>query len=302
MNTPTDPVADNGQQWWLSNQGKPTGPHSEAFLLAGLKTGTISPQTYVCSVGGQEWKRLSEWPAFASACSVAAAPPPPPPPEDSPATAPAAWNPRTIGWLGLLFSPVWMGIMAAINARRLRTSLPFWRPVAIGVGATALDIVVSACLFDSFIFDLVLYLGTIGLIWFRDLASQVPVFDRGQAERKREASWLVPGLVGSPLALFVLFNFFVYPLLPSSSPKSGTDASSNTFFTPSATSPPTGTSSETVSKKPMVVRFFQSLFDGYDRFRHNHYFVFLILAMLFIAVCRWAALSEQMTYVTRPRS
>ena len=70
MNDTNQPSADSGQQWWLSIHGKPDGPHSKAYILAELKTGAISPQTYACQVGGQEWKYLSEWPAFASACPL----------------------------------------------------------------------------------------------------------------------------------------------------------------------------------------------------------------------------------------
>ena len=65
--------------WWLSNQGVPTGPHSPAYVLAGLKTGAIFPQTNACPVGWQEWKRLAEWPLFTPACRQS--PPPPPSPE-----------------------------------------------------------------------------------------------------------------------------------------------------------------------------------------------------------------------------
>jgi len=129
-------------QRWLSNQGTPTGPHSEAFLLVGLKSGAISPQTYACPVGGQEWKRLCDWPGFASACPVV--PPPPLPPQTQLKPAPTPWNPRTIGWLGLLFSPVWAGIMAALNGHRLRMRFPLWQPAAIGIGATVLDFLISA--------------------------------------------------------------------------------------------------------------------------------------------------------------
>ncbi len=71
--------------WWLCSQGPPTGPHSPAYILAGLKTGVISPQTNACPVGGEEWKRLCYWSAFAATCAVmphpqatnvAASPPP----------------------------------------------------------------------------------------------------------------------------------------------------------------------------------------------------------------------------------
>ena len=213
MSDSPQPVASSSPQWWLSKQGIPDGPHSEAYILAGLQTGTISPQTYACPVGGQQWKRLCEWPTFASASPAPPSippPPPPPPPAAAPPVARPAWNPRSIAWLGLLFSPIWTGIMATINARRLRSTLPIWRPLAIGVGATALDFLP----FDSYIFDMVLYLGAIGLIWFLDLAPQVPMFERGQAENGRQAGWIVPGLLGSPITLLVFFMFVVAPLLP----------------------------------------------------------------------------------------
>jgi hypothetical protein len=121
MSNPTDSITDNGQQWWLSNQGTPAGPYGEAFLLAGIKTGTISPQTHVCPIGGQEWKRLSQWPAFASACPVAAASPPPPGlpplptapksgPSSFPVTAPTSDEAPRKKWLAPL------GIAAACAA------------------------------------------------------------------------------------------------------------------------------------------------------------------------------------------
>jgi hypothetical protein len=61
-------------EWWLSDGERPTGPHNEAFLLAGIQRGAISPHAYTCPVGGQEWKLLCDWPAFARACAVAAIP------------------------------------------------------------------------------------------------------------------------------------------------------------------------------------------------------------------------------------
>jgi hypothetical protein len=203
------------QQWWLSNQGTPSGPHSEGYVLAGLQTGTISPQTYACPVGGQEWKRLIEWPSFAA--TAAAVPPPvpltPPPLTVAPGVS-RAWNPVTVALLGIAFSPVWAGIMAAINTKRLGVTLPLWRPVAIGVGATILDILISSMLGDSLILDLVLYLGALALIWHIDIKPQIQSFRSRQIECGQQASWLVPGLAGSPLALLVLFGFVVSPLLP----------------------------------------------------------------------------------------
>lgn len=60
--------------WWLSDQGRPHGPHSEASVATGLTNGAISPQTYAFPTRGGEWKRLCEWPAFTRACAIAPAP------------------------------------------------------------------------------------------------------------------------------------------------------------------------------------------------------------------------------------
>lgn len=207
MNNTTASTPDNAPQWWLSNQGKPTGPHSEAYIVSGLRTGAISPQTYACPMGGQQWRRLFEWPEFSSACSApstAMPPPPPSPAQESGSSAvaartaaAAAWSPEIIAWLGLLFSPVWAGIMAAVNARRLGVSLPLWHPVLIGLGATLLDMLVSTFLFDSLIVDLLLYLGALGLIWRLDLTPQVEPYQARKAEPGTQAGWLVPSLVDS---------------------------------------------------------------------------------------------------------
>ena len=56
--------------WWLSDGNKSTGPHGEATLVAGVKKGRISPLSYVCPVGGQEWKMICEWPTFIPACAA----------------------------------------------------------------------------------------------------------------------------------------------------------------------------------------------------------------------------------------
>lgn len=209
MNHASPSNRPSGSQWWLSEQGKTSGPYSEAYILTGLKTQTLSSQTFACPVGGQEWKRLCEWPQFVAACPLAA---PPPFPGELPANPP--WNPRTIAWLGLLFSPVWSGIMAAINGRRLQTNLLWWRPIGIGVGATVLDILVQVLWIDSFFVELVLYLSTLGLIWYLDLRPQYEFFDRQRATISMQANWLWPSLAGSPIALLVLFGFFVCPFIP----------------------------------------------------------------------------------------
>lgn len=208
----------NDHQWWLSKQGTPDGPHSEGYILAGLQTGTISPQTFACPVGGQEWSRLGDLPTFASACPPP--PPPSPPPAQPPTPSPSlptirpAWNPRTIAWLGLLFSPVWAGIMAAINARRLQMRYPIWQPIAVGIGVTIFDFAISAFVYDSVILDVILYLGAVGVIWFLYLDTQVRAYDHRRTECGRQAGWVLPALAGSPIAMLVIFGFLISPFLP----------------------------------------------------------------------------------------
>jgi len=66
-----DGVATHDATWWLSNQGAPAGPYSEAYVLAGLKTGAISPQVQACPANGHEWRHLAQWPQFAAFCPPA---------------------------------------------------------------------------------------------------------------------------------------------------------------------------------------------------------------------------------------
>lgn len=189
----------SNQQWWLSEQGKVTGPRSETYIQTAVRTGALPSQTYACPVGGQEWKRLLEWPMFATTCTKAAmlvaeshptAPPPPPQPVAAKAVR-APWNPRTIAWLGLILSPIWAGIMAALNTRRLGLELPIWRPIAIGVGATVFD---SLPLVDSWLFRLLLYCGTLWVTWYVDLRLQEEPYQRHHHETGSQAAWLVPAL------------------------------------------------------------------------------------------------------------
>jgi len=64
-------------QWWLGADGKTNGPHSHAFIESGLKTGAISPTTFACQVGQQNWKPVREWPEFALTKLVPSAAPTP---------------------------------------------------------------------------------------------------------------------------------------------------------------------------------------------------------------------------------
>jgi Zn-dependent protease with chaperone function len=65
--TNQQPIAGS-QRWWLSKQGQSTGPYDAQFILDGLRTGKIPPDTYACLVGGKTWKRLNDSVTFAAAC------------------------------------------------------------------------------------------------------------------------------------------------------------------------------------------------------------------------------------------
>src|SRR5205823_6630242 len=135
------------------------------------------------------------WPPFACVCGTARPPPPPPlAPEAVPLVKPKTWNPRTIAWLGLLFSPVWMGIMATINGRRLGIGLPLWRPLLIGIGAPLFDWLVEAVLVDSLIVHVGLYLGSLWSIWYLDLGPQAVALGKQDVDAGQRAGWLIPTL------------------------------------------------------------------------------------------------------------
>lgn len=82
------------RRWWLSTGGEPEGPHSEGYILIGLKTGEIPSSALVCPVGGQEWKPISGWPEFAqSAASKTPISPPTLPNVAAQTSAPVLTNP-----------------------------------------------------------------------------------------------------------------------------------------------------------------------------------------------------------------
>jgi hypothetical protein len=120
-----------------------------------------------------------------------------------------AWNPHWIGLLGLAFSPIWVGVMTAINGHRLGLNY-LWRPLAIGIGVAVIDIVMP---FNSILISLCLYVGALIAIWKLDLAPQLELM--GQQSGCNTASLLVPSLIGLPLALVVFMGFVVAPLIPA---------------------------------------------------------------------------------------
>lgn len=163
------PSSGQGQQWWLSKQGTPRGPYDVPFILDGLLTGNIPAQTHACPVGGQTWKRLSEWPVFATAF------PPPPPPGTSQLPTMANW----ICIYGIILSPI-------LYAMSTLATLVGWAAsdgggtvvldllsMAIGVGSTVL-LVMGGLRLKAFRFSALVLLKT-GL-WISLISTAVLLF------------------------------------------------------------------------------------------------------------------------------
>lgn len=188
MSDSTQHATSSGPEWWLLNQGTPEGPYGEAYVIAGLRTGVIFPQTQACPAGAQEWKPLGEWPAFASVCATL---PPPLPPSDSAVKRRPSWNPYALAWLGLLFWPAWTGIMAALNIRRLGLDQPLWRPLAIGVGSTVAGLSLDCAGLDSIFVEVVFFMVLpLVAIWHLDLFPQVAA--HAAQEGRSQDHWIVP--------------------------------------------------------------------------------------------------------------
>ncbi len=102
--------------------------------------------------------------------------------------------------------------MTALNSRRLGLGHSVWRPLTIGIGSLALDLLVTAY-FPYLIIDVILYGGAVGLIWFLELRPQREAFLRfRQRPSAAIAIWLWPSVAGAPLALVGFLVFVMGPL------------------------------------------------------------------------------------------
>jgi hypothetical protein len=127
---------------------------------------------------------------------------------------PQPWSPVAIVWLGLLFTPMWAGVMAAINASRLQLQNAIWRPLVIGLGYLAIDFGVGFFT-DSYLLGIAIYVGALVVLWFVVLLPQQHlILQRTQPGGMRPASWLWPGVAGAPLAFLVFWGFLIVPLPP----------------------------------------------------------------------------------------
>ncbi len=60
--------------WWLHQDGNVTGPYTENYITAGLKSNVIPQDAQACLVGSEEWKPFGNWPVFASLINVDSVP------------------------------------------------------------------------------------------------------------------------------------------------------------------------------------------------------------------------------------
>lgn len=132
----------------------------------------------------------------------------PPPAIPQPPPVPVElWNPVHVVLLGIVFTPAWTGIIAAINGYRLRFDV-LWRPVAVGALATLL------CFLLPWILSLLFYGGALFLIWKLDLQPQLAVVSNSKHSKPiSHAKFLTPCLVGAPLAITAFLFLLAVPLV-----------------------------------------------------------------------------------------
>ncbi|MCA9072643.1 MAG: DUF4339 domain-containing protein, partial [Planctomycetaceae bacterium] len=187
---------------------------SEAEIKQQLADGKLQSDAFVCRVGSEDWMRLSELPEFGNPKPANGPPHTPPPPPDTPPAPKPSWNPLAITWLGLLFTPMWTGIMAAINIKRLGLSLPLWRPLAIGIGSMVAAILAAIAdwTFGTVIDTLIFTVAPLIAIWSLDLEPQMAA--HRARHQPTQDHWIGPVLAGSPLALLTIVGWWMTLFAP----------------------------------------------------------------------------------------
>lgn len=199
---------DAGSKWWLANGEQHEGPFSVEEILARVTQSDLRNDQLACPVGGKEWKPLREWDVFAENIDDSELIPPPPPlPLQNPGKVP--WNPTHLWYLGFLFTPLWLGIMTAINSKRLNQQTSAWGSVGLGVSWLVADIISEQFFPNSFTIS-VLILGVfVFAFWHLFLQNQLEQFQSITATNEAQSNWLVPCIAGSPLALLQMAGFAI---------------------------------------------------------------------------------------------
>jgi hypothetical protein len=198
----------NTNDYYLGVNGERRGP----LTLEQLRNQQITATTPVWKPGFPGWKTAGELPELRDLLGAEPPPLPPPPPPAAPLKGP--WNPTTIAWWSVLCTPIWGGILAAINARRLGMATPWYRPLAPALAWIVIDGLCEAWWGEGYFRSLGIYLGCVWALWSSDLEGQAKEFRKTQSSGASEGHWLVPGIAGSPLALLIFLAFLVSPFAP----------------------------------------------------------------------------------------
>ena len=227
-------------QWWFyDSDGRSVGPFRSGDLRQLVAAGFIRVDTVLSSEssvqlpvadvlarnqspasGSDVNPPTPSVPPFAPPPAPLLPPPPPPPVTTSQPvymllreSVSHLWNPDTIGWLGLLFSPLWSGIMAAFNARQLGTGESVWRPVIHGAISAGVCLLCSLW-WESFWSPALVYCAAVWLIWLVELQPQSAAFEQFRQTSPQVGNWFLPAIAGTPAAMLVVLLLVVEPTLP----------------------------------------------------------------------------------------
>lgn len=233
---PTDSRTDT-RRFWVMNAGRPDGPFDVQKIHEMLTSGVIGWQAQACLVGESKWTPLIETPgvgptAIPVASIVAGKPPALPSGHVSsavgaerPGPAPVlaaeasshfetstkrAWNPMLIACLGVLFTPIWSGVMAAVNGKRLQSGVSPWLPLGIGFGYLVADY--GSGMLGSPLVFWVIYFAALLALWLTVLRPQSGLFEQwAKKPGTRSGSWVWPSVAGTPLAVLMILGLLLTP-------------------------------------------------------------------------------------------
>lgn len=196
------------KEWFVRNGTDVIGPVSSQVLRQFAQSGVVTKLSHV-SVDGLKWIPATkvhglDLPPGATEPDLERMP-------ASDAVTRPPWNPTTITLLGLLFSPVWSAVMAALNVARLRSPQSAAVPILIIAASFVVDTVLMT-IFNSLVLSLFLSLITVGILWVVVLRPQSEIY-RSQEPITNSPNWWAPILCGTPLTLLIVIGLMA-PLEP----------------------------------------------------------------------------------------
>jgi len=128
------------------------------------------------------------------------------------------WPPWIIGLGMILFGPIWVGVMTALNWRRLSSPRIVWRPVVIGLAATCLSLLAGFLFpsgWSSGMAFCLLDLPALGLLTATDLLPQHRNYRAYRASGGRVGGWVLPVVLGIPVIAVMLAVIWVDRAAPA---------------------------------------------------------------------------------------